>query len=92
MALILNATVPLFSVLLGLIIGKAEPLGWKRSFGVLVGFAGVACLFDCGGWMKPSPGQLAVLGAAVCYAAGAVYGKRFKEHPPLGNAAAMLSC
>lgn len=60
---------------------------------MLTGLAGVIVL------MKPNTlaglgcnwlGQFLILGAALSYAVGAVYGRRFRELPPVAAAAGML--
>ncbi len=94
-ASILNATTPIFTVLLAHVLTADERLKPAKAVGVLAGFAGVACMiapelkegFDWRGL-----GQMAVLGAAVCYGFAGIYGKRFKATSPIVNAAAMLGC
>lgn len=85
LAAILNATTPLWSVLLGHYLSRAERLTPARAAGLVLGFAGVVVLIGPGalsglgsqGWR-----QLAVLGAALSYAGAAVYGRRFGHLPP----------
>jgi drug/metabolite transporter (DMT)-like permease len=94
-ASILNATTPIFTVLLAHVLTTDEHLKPAKAAGVLTGFAGVACMiapelregFDWSGL-----GQVAVLGAAVCYSLAGIYGKRFKATSPIVNSAAMLAC
>lgn len=77
---ILNATTPLFSVLVGHFFLADERLQAHRLAGVIVGFIGVAVLigpatlFGGGGGLLP---QLAFLAAAVSYAFSGVVGRRF---------------
>ncbi len=94
-ASILNATVPIFTVLMVHAMARDERMGLRQWAGVAVGFFGVVVLMlptlHAGvSWL--SLGQFAALGASVCYAAGVVFGKRFRETSPTVNAAAMLSC
>jgi len=84
-ASILNATTPLFTVLLaGVWFGSAhEAYSWRRILGVLIGFAGVGVL------VGPSAldfsdqsvgvvqGELAVLVAAAAYGVGSLLSRRF---------------
>ena len=65
-----------------------------KLLGVLIGFLGVASLIggDIGGFtLNGLLGQLAALGAAICYAYSAVYGRRFSKIAPAGIAAATLT-
>lgn len=76
---ILNATVPLFGVLLVLLGINKEKLSWAQIGGFLLGFAGVGILL---GWHSATTSPhfwLAVaasLGAALLYAISATYIKR----------------
>jgi drug/metabolite transporter (DMT)-like permease len=81
LASILNATTPLFTVIVAHVLTRDERLTGLRLMGVLVGFAGVAVMI--GAAALDSLGvdvaaQLAVLAAALSYAFSGVYGRRFK--------------
>jgi drug/metabolite transporter (DMT)-like permease len=81
LASILNATTPLFTVLIAHALTADERMTGRRLAGVLVGFAGVAVMI--GGAALQSFGidvaaQLAVLCAALSYAFAGVFGRRFK--------------
>ncbi|HEX6819386.1 MAG TPA: DMT family transporter, partial [Ktedonobacterales bacterium] len=84
-AAILNATTPLFTVLLaGVWLGSAhESLSLRRLLGVLIGFAGVGLLIGpaaltLGGQsIGVAQGELAVLVASAAYAIGALLSRRF---------------
>ena len=84
-ASILNATTPLFTVLMvSWLPGKdRESLTLHRGVGVLLGFAGVAVLIGPaalnlgGSGLAHVLGELAVLIAAAAYGAGAILSKRF---------------
>ncbi|MGI9483741.1 MAG: DMT family transporter [Hyphomicrobiales bacterium] len=81
LASILNATTPMFTVLVAHYWTADEKLTPTRIAGVLVGFAGVVVMI--GGDVFSSLGvnvfaQLAILGAALSYAFAGVYGRRFK--------------
>ena len=94
LAAILNATTPVFSVILAHFLTKDEPLTKNRLTGVLFGWIGVAVLIGIealsGVGMKIA-GQAAVLGAALLYAIAAIFGRRFKEFDPVVVSAGMLT-
>jgi drug/metabolite transporter (DMT)-like permease len=97
LASILNATTPLFTVLLAHLVTADEKMTAQRALGVLLGFAGVAVLIGPGALSGLGSGgatlilaQVAILGAAVSYAMASLYGRRFRAMPPLVPAAGML--
>ncbi len=77
LASILNATTPLFTVLVAHTLTRDERMTVRKLFGVLAGLAGVAILIgpDLGGSIW---GQIACLAAALSYAFAGVYGRRFQ--------------
>ena len=96
LASILNATTPLFTVLVAHFLTADERMTGAPPAGVLVGFAGVAAMI--GGAAMQSLGihvaaQLAVLAAAFSYAFSGVYGRRFKAMgvAPVATAAGQLT-
>ncbi|MDP9365667.1 MAG: DMT family transporter, partial [Chloroflexota bacterium] len=71
LASILNATTPLFTVLVAHVLTRDEKLSGNRLGGVLLGLAGVAVTIGpaaLGGLGGNLTAQLAVLGAALSYA------------------------
>ncbi len=93
LASILNATTPIFSVVLAHLMTREERLTTNRMAGVLVGWIGVAVLIgieSLGGFGIQVLGQLAVVGASVSYACAAIYGRRFKAMDPVVVSAGML--
>ena len=82
LASILNATTPLFTVVVAHLFTSDERMTGGKVAGVLAGLAGVVVLvgppalrgIDAGVW-----GELACVGAALSYALAGVYGRRFKE-------------
>ncbi len=93
LASILNATTPLFTVVLAHVLTRDERMTRNRLIGVLLGLGGVAVLVGpdvLGGLGTQGLAQLAVLGAAASYACAGIYGRRFKELPPAVAAAGML--
>ncbi|WP_207308825.1 DMT family transporter [Marinobacter caseinilyticus] len=81
LASILNATTPLFTVVVAHVLTSDEKLNGGRLVGTLVGFFGVALMIGpdaLSGQEVHVVAQLAVLGAALSYAFGGVFGRRFK--------------
>jgi drug/metabolite transporter (DMT)-like permease len=94
-ASILNATAPIFTVLLAHLLTSDERLTIPKIMGVLVGFIGVYLMMMPelnNGFSWRGLGQLAVLGAASSYSFAAIFGKRFKHIPAVVNSAGMLLC
>lgn len=95
LASILNATTPIFTVLLGHFFTDNERLTSKRLWGVMLGFGGVVVLLspEVGqGWEVQGWGQLAVVGATFSYGCAGIYGRRFKDLSPVLTATGMLTC
>lgn len=83
LAAVLNATTPLFTVLVAPLVLRDEPFRLNRMAGVLIGFVGVAIVVAPTIAEGPSadplafPAQVAITVAAASYAIGAVYARRF---------------
>lgn len=93
LAAILNATTPLFTVLLAHLVTEDERLTPNRIAGVVLGFAGVVVMIGPSalrGLGLAGLGKLAVVGAAASYACAGLYGRRLKGLPPVANACGML--
>ena len=93
LASILNATTPIFSVVLAHVLTRDERLTTNRMTGVLVGWIGVAILIGfeaLNGVGLHLASQIAVLGAACAYACAAIYGRRFSAFDPVVVATGML--
>jgi drug/metabolite transporter (DMT)-like permease len=78
LAAILNGTVPLFAIVLAALVLADEPITLNRLAGLVVGFAGVVILTAPGlrdGIGGSMPGQLALIGASISYAAAGVYAR-----------------
>ncbi|MET1412646.1 DMT family transporter [Roseibium sp. HPY-6] len=85
LASILNATTPVFTVIVAGLLAKQEALSANKIAGVLLGVAGVAIMLSSslsGLASDPLWAQLSCLGAAVAYACAATYAKRFKAVQP----------
>lgn len=84
LASILNATMPLFTIVIAAVFLGEEPITVNRLAGLLVGFAGVIVLVshDLGasGNLGEASGQLAVALAAASYATATVYARHHVRH------------
>jgi drug/metabolite transporter (DMT)-like permease len=94
LAAVLNATTPLFTlVVLRLFAGEA--LTASKIAGVLLGVAGVAILVGPEALHSNASsviGMLCILGAAFSYAVSALWMRRLRHIPPLVSSAAQLTC
>lgn len=94
LAAILNATTPLWTVLLANFFTRDERLSGRRLTGVLIGISGVVivigpdALRGLGGNVLA---QLAVLGATLSYAFASIFGRRFAGVPPLYTATGQVT-
>ncbi|HKQ23907.1 MAG TPA: DMT family transporter [Burkholderiales bacterium] len=80
-ASILNATVPLFAMIVAHVFTADDKLTGRRLAGVVVGFVGVAIMIGGAALQGLGVGvmaQLAILAAAISYAFAGVYGRRFQ--------------
>ncbi len=95
LAAILNATTPLFTVLVAHGLTRDETLTQARFAGVVAGFCGVAVLIGpqalTGIGQTSLVNQLACLAAALCYALAAIYGRRFRGIEPIKVATGQVS-
>ena len=76
LASILNATTPVFAVLLAHVLTRDERLTPTRAVGVVLGFAGATVMIGpeaLSGLGLDVLAQLAIVGAAVAYACGGIY-------------------
>ncbi len=93
LAAILNATTPLFAVLLGQVLTRGERLSPQRVVALLLGFAGVVTMMGASAWQRLDRdlvAELAVLAGAFCYAGAGIFGRRFRQLPPAVTAAGQL--
>ena len=95
LASILNATTPLFTLVVAHFITHDERIGGLKLVALLVGIGGVAVLMgpEVITTSQSMAGQLACLGAALSYAFAGVYGRRFKTMgvAPLDAAAGQVT-
>jgi len=96
LAAILNATTPLFGVIVAHALTRDERITPNRMAGVLAGFAGVAVMVGptaLEGFGAGVLAQLACLGGALCYAFAGVFGRRFRDMgiPPMVTATGQVT-
>jgi drug/metabolite transporter (DMT)-like permease len=94
LASVLNATTPLFTVLVAHVATADERLSPVKAAGVGLGFGGVVAMMageDLGG---EGLAMLACLGAALSYGLAGVWGRRFRTAgvTPLQTAAGVVTC
>ena len=95
LAVILNATTPVFAFLIALALPGRPQAGGRTLFGVAAGLAGIVLVVGAGalqGLGGDLPAQLAVVAATVAYGGAAVYGARFKGLDSMVPAAGSLLC
>jgi len=80
LAAILNASTPIFTVILAHFVTTTERLTWSRFGGAALGLAGVAAMMggDYLGADSSLWAEFAVLGAAGAYACASLYARRFR--------------
>jgi len=96
LAAILNATTPLFTVLVAHFLTRDEKLSAGKMAGVVLGLLGVILMLGTellSGLGTGLVAQLACLGAALSYAFAGVFGRRFNRMgvPPLATATGQVS-
>jgi len=95
LASILNATTPMFTVVVAQLFTADEKLDVAKIAGLVIGVAGVAVLVGpdaLAGFGKGDVmGELAVLGASFSYGLAGVFGRRFRGVPPITVATFQLT-
>jgi len=94
LAAILNASTPLFTVLLAHFFTRDERMTSRKVGGMVFGLAGVAVMIGpdaLGGLHRGLLAQLAMVGAAISYACAGIFGRRFAGTPPLVTAAGQVT-
>jgi drug/metabolite transporter (DMT)-like permease len=82
LASVLNATTPVFSILVAHALTTDERITAPKLAGVALGLAGVVALVGTdvlAGSSRSVPGMLACLGAALSYGFAGVFGRRFRR-------------
>jgi drug/metabolite transporter (DMT)-like permease len=90
---VLNATIPLFTLLLAAFVYRIDHITPSRLAGIALGFTGVAFLtgpdiLDVGS--NSGLGELALLGSNLCYGFAFAYARRHIRGDPLSNVTAQL--
>ncbi len=93
LASVLNATTPMFAVVLAHFLTADEKLSVARGAGIVFGMLGVAVLI--GPDLLEGPGghiwgKVAILGAALSYGCAGIFGRRLGRHPTSVAATGML--
>jgi drug/metabolite transporter (DMT)-like permease len=96
LASILNATTPIFTVIVAHFLTSDERMTGGRLVGVAAGFAGVVLMIGpaaLDGFGTDVLAQLAALGAACSYAFAGIFGRRFRRLgvPPLVTATGQVT-
>ena len=83
-AAILDATVPLFAIVIAHLALHDDRITFYKTLGLLIGFAGVVVLVskDIGGSSSSLLGEAAVVLASMFYAGSAVYARKTTENVP----------
>jgi len=94
LAAVLNATTPLFTLIVARLFA-GEPLNASKVLGVLLGVGGVAVLMGPEALTANASsviGMLCILGGALSYGFSALWMRRLRHIPPLVSSAAQLTC
>ena len=94
LAAVLNATTPLFTLVMARLLA-GEALTASKVAGVVLGIAGVGVLVGpaaLGANASSVVGMLCILGASLSYAVSALWMRRLRDIPPLVSSAAQLTC
>lgn len=89
------ASVALIVLPMAHVMVPGERMTWRRTLGLVIGFAGVSLLigagaFDRTGAALEMPGRLACVGAAACYAVSSVLMRRLPPVDPIGLSTILL--
>lgn len=95
LASILNATTPIFGVIVAHLFTTDDRLTPARVLGIALAFAGVVVLVGpdaLGGLGDHLLAEVACLGAAISYGFSALWSRRFRGRPPVATATGQLVC
>lgn len=95
LASVLNATTPLWTVVIARLFTPDEPLTASRIGGIVLGITGVAILMAPAmsiGKTTSLFGMGCVLAGAISYGCAGVWGRRLRTSPPLVTATSQLLC
>ena len=91
---VMNSTTPLMTLLVARFVA-GETMPKHKVAGLLLGLAGVATLIGpsaFSGDRANALGMLLVIGGTISYGFSGLWGRRFKDTPPIVTAAAQLVC
>jgi drug/metabolite transporter (DMT)-like permease len=94
LASVLNATTPIWTVIVAHLLTEDEKLTARKISGTLIGLAGTVVLFSpqlAAGADAPLWAMALPLAAAISYGFAAVWGRRFRDIPPPVTAAGQLT-
>jgi len=93
MASILNATTPIFMVMVAHWGTHDEKLSWAKVVGIACGILGTVVLVGHAAFAGDSEawGEAAVIAASLVYGFGGVYSRRFHDMPPLVAATGQIT-
>ncbi len=95
LASILNATTPVFTIIVAHFLTQNEKMNYKKMAGIALAFAGVMILVGPNASERMNGSELigiaACLIAALSYALAGVYGRRFRGQSPLKVATGQLT-
>ncbi|MGQ9599051.1 MAG: DMT family transporter [Anaerolineae bacterium] len=95
LAALLQATMPIFTVILAHLLTDDERLTWLRALGIVIGFIGVGILMLSDlrqGLQANLWGQMAIVGSSASYASAAVFARsRLREQPALVSTTGQLT-
>ena len=94
LASIINATTPLWTVVIAHVLTDDDKLTVNRAAGVVIGVCGVAVLMGPAaltGQASSLFGMACVLGATISYGFAGLWGRRLRETPPILTATCQLA-
>ncbi len=95
LATILNSSAPIFTFVLAWCLAREQSTTGRQLFGVVCGMigicliVGVQALFGIG---QQLTAELAIVGATICYAGAAIFGRNFQGLDPMLPATGSLLC
>ena len=95
LASVLNATTPLFALIVARAVSRNEPLAANTLTGIALGIAGVGVLMGpeaVFGGGSSLLGMLLCLGGSLSYGLASAWGRRLRSTPPLVSATSQLIC
>jgi drug/metabolite transporter (DMT)-like permease len=95
LAAVLGATTPLFTILLAHRFTHDERVTFNKLAGIFLGIAGVAVVMGpeaLAGFTTEVVAKLCLIAAAMLYAVGSIFAKRFAGYQPLKIASMQMTC